>query len=260
MNLILLGPPGAGKGTQADTITRVLGVPQMSTGDIIRSAIRNQTPLGVEFKTYTNTGALVPDDLVERLVEERLAEADCQRGFMLDGFPRTVAQAEWLDRMLARVGRRIELVVLFDVADDMILQRVTGRRSDPVTGHIYHMTFDPPPAEILDRLIHRPDDTAEVLVKRLTEYRAKTAPLIPYYERQGVLTRVDGEGPLEQVQQRTLQALGSAACWRKVLSSGAGFRRLRSGAGFSRPPCRSRGPCPRAGRPCPSPRNATGPR
>lgn len=208
MDLILLGPPGAGKGTQADTITHVLGVPQVSTGDIIRSAIRNQTPLGLEFKAFTDAGSLVPDQLVDRLVEERLAREDCRRGFLLDGFPRTVAQAEWLDGMLAGMNRRIERVVLLDVADDAILERVTGRRTDPVTGHIYHMTFDPPPADVVDRLIQRPDDTAEVLVNRLAEYRAKTAPLIPYYEARGVLARVDGVGPVEQVQQRTLEALG----------------------------------------------------
>lgn len=208
MDMILLGPPGAGKGTQADTITHVIGVPQVSTGDIIRAAIRNQTPLGLEFKTFANAGALVPDELVNRLVAERLSQDDCQRGFLLDGYPRTVAQAEWLDHMLAGLGRRIERVVLLDVADDAILERVTGRRTDPLTGHIYHMTFDPPPADVLDRLIQRPDDTAAVLVNRLAEYRAKTAPLIPYYEGRGVLVRVNGVGPVEQVQQRTLQALG----------------------------------------------------
>ncbi len=208
MDLILLGPPGAGKGTQADTITHVLGVPQVSTGDIIRTAIRNQTPLGLEFKAFTNAGSLVPDQLVDRLVEERLLQDDCRRGFLLDGFPRTVAQAEWLDGMLAGMNRRIERVVLLDVADDAILERVTGRRTDPVTGHIYHMTFDPPPADVVNRLIQRPDDTAAVLVNRLAEYRAKTAPLIPYYEARGVLARVDGVGPVELVQQRTLEALG----------------------------------------------------
>lgn len=208
MDLILLGPPGAGKGTQADTITHVLGVPQVSTGDIIRTAIRNQTPLGLEFKAFTNAGSLVPDQLVDRLVEERLLQDDCRRGFLLDGFPRTVAQAEWLDGMLAGMNRRIERVVLLEVADDAILERVTGRRTDPVTGHIYHLTFDPPPADVVDRLIQRPDDTAAVLVNRLAEYRAKTAPLIPYYEARGVLARVDGVGPVELVQQRTLEALG----------------------------------------------------
>lgn len=211
MNLILLGPPGSGKGTQAETITRTLGVPQVSTGDIIRAAIRNQTPLGLEFKRFTNSGALVPDDLVNQLVRERLALPDCAGGFMLDGYPRTVAQADWLDRMLAIEGRHIDAVVLFDVADEVIVTRITGRRSDPVTGHIYHLTYDPPPADVLDRLVHRPDDTEEVLVKRLAEYHSKTAPLIPYYEDRGVLVRIDGVGTMADVQQRALKALGIAA-------------------------------------------------
>ena len=208
MNVILLGPPGSGKGTQADTITRTLGIPQISTGDIIRNAIRNQTPLGVEFKTYADAGALVPDDLVNRLVEDRLAGSDCGAGFLLDGFPRTVAQAEWLDRMLARAQRPIDRVLLVDVADEILLERITGRRTDPATGHIYHLTFDPPPAAIAGRLIQRPDDTAAVLVKRLNEYRSKTAPLVPYFEARGVLAHVDGMGTVEQVQRRILGALG----------------------------------------------------
>lgn len=210
MNLILLGPPGAGKGTQADTITRVLGIPQVSTGDIIRAAIRNKTALGTAFKAYADAGALVPDDLVNRLVEERLAQPDCANGFLLDGYPRTVAQAEWLDHMLEGTGRRMDRVLLVEVADAVILERVTGRRTDPVTGHIYHITFDPPDVDIIDRLIQRPDDTAEVLVQRLTEYHSKTAPLIPYYENRGVLARVDGVGPVADVRQRVLGALGRA--------------------------------------------------
>jgi adenylate kinase len=210
MNVILLGPPGAGKGTQADTITRVLGVPQISTGDIIRAAIKNQTPLGLEFKQYTSAGALVPDDLVNRLVEDRLAQPDCAGGYMLDGFPRTVAQAEWLDGMLAKAGQKIDRVVLLEVADSVIVERIIGRRSDPETGRIYHLTFDPPPAEVVGRLVHRADDTAEVVENRLAEYHAKTAPLIPYYESRGALARVNGEGPVNEVQQRTLAALGVA--------------------------------------------------
>lgn len=211
MDLILLGPPGAGKGTQADAVVRTFGVPQVSTGDIIRAAIRARSPLGEEFKAYTDAGALVPDELVDRLVEERLAQDDCRRGFLLDGFPRTVVQAEWLDGMLADAGRAIDRVLLVDVADAAILERITGRRTDPVTGRIYHLVFDPPPPSLAPRLVQRPDDTAEVLVKRLAEYRAKTAPLIPYYEARGVLARVDGSGSPEQVRARVLQALGAPA-------------------------------------------------
>jgi adenylate kinase len=208
MNVILLGAPGAGKGTQAQTITEVLRIPQVSTGDIIRAAIREQTALGLEFKTYADSGALVPDELVNRLVDCRLAQCDCAGGFLLDGYPRTVAQAEWLDASLARVGRAIDCVISFDVDDAVILERITGRRTDPATGHIYHLVFDPPPAGIMHRLIHRPDDTEAVLRNRLREYHQKTAPIAPYYERRGLLRRVNGEGSVEAVRRRMLDALG----------------------------------------------------
>ena len=211
MNVILLGGPGAGKGTQAETICRVLGVPQVSTGDIIRSAIREQSALGLEFRRYTDAGALVPDDLVNRLVESRLAQSDCARGFLLDGFPRTVAQATWLDAALAGHGRRVDRVISFEVDDAVILERVTGRRLDPVTGRIYHMRFDPPPADIVPRLVHRPDDTEAVLRHRLKEYRDKTAPIVPYYEGRSLLRRVNGEGAVSDVKRRVLEALGLGA-------------------------------------------------
>lgn len=211
MNVILLGAPGTGKGTQAQTICRVLDVPQVSTGDIIRSAIREQTALGLEFKSYANAGALVPDDLVNRLVEHRLAQCDCATGFLLDGYPRTLAQAEWLDAALAAGGRRIDRVISFEVDDAVILERITGRRTDPETGRTYHVTFDPPPAGIASRLVQRPDDTEAVLRRRLAEYREKTAPIIPYYDRQGLLRRVRGEGGVDQVQRRVMDALGVAA-------------------------------------------------
>jgi adenylate kinase len=213
MNVILLGAPGAGKGTQAQTICRVLAVPQVSTGDIIRAAIREQTALGLEFKSYADAGALVPDDLVNRLVDSRLVQCDCEAGFLLDGYPRTLAQAEWLDGALAGRGRRIDRVISFEVDDAAILGRVTGRRTDPATGRTYHVTFDPPPVEIMHRLVQRPDDTEAVLRRRLAEYREKTAPIVPYYERQGLLRRVNGEGPVEEVRRRVLAAIeaGDAA-------------------------------------------------
>jgi len=211
MNLILIGAPGAGKGTQAETITRALGIPQVSTGDIIRAAIREQTPLGKEFKTYANAGALVPDDLVNRLVEHRLAQPDCSRGFLLDGFPRTLAQAEWLTGALEATGRRIDRVLLFDVDDAIILERITGRRSDPETGRVYHVKFDPPPPDVAPRLVHRPDDTEAVLTNRLREYHEKTNQVVPYYERLGLLCRVDGIGSVAEVRRRVLGALGVEA-------------------------------------------------
>ncbi len=211
MNVILLGAPGAGKGTQAQTICRVLRVPQVSTGDIIRSAIRDETALGLEFKSYADAGALVPDDLVNRLVESRLAQCDCARGFLLDGFPRTLAQAEWLDGSLARLGRRIDCVISFEVDDAVILERITGRRTDAETGRTYHLKFDPPPPDVVPRLVQRPDDTEAVLRRRLTEYRQKTAPIVPHYERRNLLRRVSGEGAVADVKRRVLDALGLEA-------------------------------------------------
>jgi adenylate kinase len=208
MNVILLGAPGSGKGTQAQTICRVLRVPQVSTGDIIRSAIRDETALGLEFRSYADAGSLVPDDLVNRLVESRLAQYDCSRGFLLDGYPRTLAQAEWLDASLAGKGRRIDCVISFDVDDAVILERITGRRTDPGTGRTYHLKFDPPPAEIAPKLVQRADDTEAVLRRRLTEYREKTAPIVPHYERRNLLHRVNGEGAVADVTRRVLDALG----------------------------------------------------
>jgi len=208
MNVILLGAPGSGKGTQAQTICRMLGVPQVSTGDIIRSAIREQTALGLEFQSFANAGALVPDDLVNRLVESRLAHCDCEGGFLLDGYPRTIAQAEWLDAALAGHGRRVDRVISFEVDDAVILKRITGRRTDPGTGRVYHLTFDPPPADVAARLVQRPDDTEAVLRRRLMEYRDKTEPIVPYYDRRGLLRRVNGEGAVADVERRVMEALG----------------------------------------------------
>jgi adenylate kinase len=207
MDLIFLGPPGAGKGTQAEAIIKEYGIPQISTGDIIRAAIREGTALGKEFKSYTDAGTLVPDDLVNRMVDARLRQADCKPGFLLDGFPRTVAQAEALDGMLAGMGRKLQHVLLLEVADEILLERITGRRSDPQTGRVYHVKFDPPPADVAPRLIQRSDDTEEVLRKRLEEYHAKTSPLIPYYEKTGLLRRIDGVGKMEEIRGRIFKVL-----------------------------------------------------
>ncbi|NOZ01764.1 MAG: adenylate kinase [Deltaproteobacteria bacterium] len=200
MDLIFLGPPGAGKGTQARWIIEEFKTPQISTGDIIRAAIRDHSPLGKEFKSYTDAGKLVPDDLVNRMVEDRLAQPDCKGGFLLDGFPRTVVQAKALDKMLEKAGRSLDHVLLLEVDDAVLVERITGRRSDPETGNVYHIKFNPPPADIADRLIQRSDDTEEVLRQRLDEYHAKTSPLIPFYEEKGLLRRIKGVGTPENIR------------------------------------------------------------
>jgi adenylate kinase len=208
MRLVFLGPPGAGKGTQSAAIIGRLGIPQISTGDIIRAAIRDDAKLGNDARPFANAGKLVPDELVNRLVDERLQRPDCVRGFLLDGFPRTVGQADALDEMLRSSERGLDHVLLFEVDDSLLLERITGRRNDPETGAVYHITFDPPPAGIEARLIQRKDDTIEVFSRRLSEYRNKTAPLIPYYEDAGLLRRIDGLGSIDEIRDHIFSALG----------------------------------------------------
>ena len=207
MDLIFIGPPGAGKGTQAEAIINEFKIPQISTGDIIRAAIRGGTELGKEFKSYTDAGKLVPDDLVNRMVDARLQEDDCKQGFLLDGYPRTTAQAEALDQMLEKAGRKLHHVLLLEVADDVLVERITGRRSDPETGRVYHIKFDPPPDDVAPRLIQRSDDTEEVLRQRLGEYHEKTAPLIPYYDKAGLLRRIEGVGSIDEIRTRIFKVL-----------------------------------------------------
>jgi adenylate kinase len=207
MDLIFLGPPGAGKGTQAKAIIDRFGIPQISTGDIIRATMRSDSPLGDELRGYTEAGKLVPDALVNRMVEERLAQEDCKPGFLLDGYPRTVQQAETLDAMLEKQSRKIQHVLFLEVPDEVLLERITGRRSDPDTGRVYHVKYDPPPADVAERLIQRSDDTEEVFGKRLVEYREKTAPLVPYYEKAGLLRRIDGLGSIDDIKSRLFSTL-----------------------------------------------------
>jgi adenylate kinase len=207
MNLILLGPPGAGKGTQAAAIVEEFGVPHVSTGDIIRDAIRQDTPLGREFKTFTDAGRLVPDELVNRLLDERLRRPDCTGGFLLDGYPRTVAQARALDVLLESRGRVLDHVVLLEVPDGILVDRISGRRMDPETGRVYHLRFDPPPPEVVGRLTQRKDDTVEALTQRLADYHQKIDVLVPYYGQMMLLRRVEGTGSVEDVRQRMLSTL-----------------------------------------------------
>lgn len=211
MNVILLGPPGAGKGTQAEAIVETFGIPQVSTGDIIRATINDGSPLAAECRSYTDRGLLVPDDLVNRMVERRLAEPDCEAGFLLDGYPRTVGQAQALDQMLERVGRTLDHVLLLEVDESILAERITGRRTDPETGQIYHLKHNPPPADVRDRLIQRDDDTEAVLRQRLSQYHAKTAALIPHYSKAGLLRRIEGGGSQSAVCARIAECLGAPA-------------------------------------------------
>jgi adenylate kinase len=213
MDLILIGPPGAGKGTQARWLVEAQHVPQISTGDMLRAARKAGTPLGRQADTYMNAGKLVPDAVVVGLVAERLREPDCAGGFLLDGFPRTIPQAEALDTELGRHGRRIGFVVALEVPDQAIVRRLGGRRTCGVCGRIWQLEFDPPPSA--DKcacggaLVQRDDDKEATIRNRLEVYHGQTSPLLEYYERKGVLRRVDGEGKPEDVRRRVFAALGT---------------------------------------------------
>ena len=207
MRMILIGPPGAGKGTQAQNLVTQFGIPHISSGDMLREAVTAGTELGKSAADFMKRGALVPDDVVIGMVIERIGKPDCARGFMLDGFPRTRPQAEALDQALTRADVALDAVVLIEVADELIRERVTGRRSDPVTGSIYHIKYKPPPAEVMDRLVHRADDTEVACSERLDKYHRDTAPIIPFYAARGLLKRVDGVGAPDEVLMRITAAL-----------------------------------------------------
>lgn len=208
MRLILVGPPGAGKGTQAAELISRLKIQHLSTGDMLRAAVSQGTELGKEADGHMRSGGLVPDDLVIPIVIERIQEADCQNGFILDGFPRTRPQAEALDVALQAAGVQLDAVLLIEVPDELIVERITGRRMDPVTKVIYHLKFNPPPAEVADRLEHRKDDTEEACRARLDKYHSETAPIIPFYESRGLLRRIDGVGTPQAITVRAFEALG----------------------------------------------------
>ncbi len=206
MNLIFLGPPGAGKGTQAKLLTEKYNIPQISTGDILRGAVREATPMGVKAKGFMESGALVPDEVVIGIVEERLAKPDCVKGFILDGFPRTVAQADALQRMLNGLDRAIEHVISVEVDNAELLERMAGRRTCRACGRGYHVTFDQP--KVKDRcecggeLYQRDDDREETIRKRLTVYEAQTAPLKQYYAGESLLRPISGIGSIDEIQRR----------------------------------------------------------
>ena len=205
IRLVFLGPPGAGKGTQAQAIIDRFGIPQISTGDMLRAAKRGGT-LPPDVSAVMQSGGLVPDEFVIELIEGRLKGSDCSDGFLLDGFPRTAAQADSLDQMLQDHGHSLTAALALQVPRDQLVERAVFRRTDKRTGHIYHLKYKPPPPDA--DLEHRADDREDVVNNRLDTYEKMTAELLPYYEEKGILTRIDGVGTVEEVSKRVLAALG----------------------------------------------------
>ena len=207
MRMILIGPPGAGKGTQAATLLEQLNIPHISSGNMLRAAVREGTPLGKKADEFMKAGQLVPDDVVIGMVIERISKSDCDKGFMLDGFPRTKPQAEALDQKMKDAELSLDVVLQIKVPDELIVERITGRRSDPENGAIYHLKFNPPPEDVVSRLVQRKDDTEEACVKRLEKYHSETAPIVPFYDAKGILKTVDGNAKPGEVTERILKAI-----------------------------------------------------
>ena len=213
-NIILMGPPGCGKGTQAKILQDTLSIPQLSTGDMFREAAASGTPEGSEIKSLMAQGKFIPDAVTIALIQNKLVSAECEKGFILDGFPRTVAQAEALDALLARLNRKLECVIEIQVPDEYVIERIVGRYTCARCGTGYHTTFKKPRVEgVCDKcygkeFIRRADDNAETIKVRLDAYRAMTAPILPYYEEKGLLVRIDGTGSIDAVCEQIKKAIG----------------------------------------------------
>ncbi len=204
MNIVLLGPPGAGKGTQSDVLTKKLFLPHISTGDMFRSAISAGTPLGIEAKDYMDKGLLVPDEVTIGIIKDRISQPDCREGFLLDGFPRNILQAQALDALLAESNTSLDAVINIQVPLENLIDRLTGRRMCRNCGNIYHLLYNPPAVEgVCDNcgggLYQRSDDQEEAVKQRLAVYEERTAPLIEYYANKGLLHNVDGDRPIKDV-------------------------------------------------------------
>jgi adenylate kinase len=216
MNIILLGPPGAGKGTQAQRLQQERGMVQLSTGDMLRAAVASGSELGQKAKGIMERGELVPDEIMVGLIEDRIGQPDCAKGFILDGFPRTEAQARALDKMLTRAGHKLDRVVEMEVDEKALTERIVGRFTCAKCGAGYHDQFKRPKVEgICDacggkEFTRRKDDTAETMKTRMAAYRAQTAPLLPYYEARGVLKKVDGMAPMDAVYRQITSILEGA--------------------------------------------------
>ena len=217
MNIILLGPPGAGKGTQAKRLERDHGIPQLATGDMLRAAVASGSELGQQAKKVMDAGDLMPDDLMVRMIEDRIAQDDCRNGFILDGFPRTTAQAEALDDMLRKRGTALDHVIELKVDEDALVDRVTGRYSCANCGAGYHDRYQQPKTDgVCDYcgstdFKRREDDNAETVRSRLQAYREQTAPILPYYDQQGKLKRVDGMADIDEVTTQIERILDGKA-------------------------------------------------
>jgi adenylate kinase len=214
LNLVLLGPPGSGKGTQGERLNEDLRLPYYATGDILRGAVREETELGRTAKEYMDRGDLVPDEVIVGVIAERIDSSEALDGFILDGFPRTTPQAEALDAKLSELGRAVTAVLLIDVSDDEVVRRLGGRRTCEANGHVFHVEFEPPKQEgVCDidgsELIVRDDDKPEVIRKRLETYHEKTEPLVSYYDSRSVLRRIDGEAAPGEVAEQIRRTLAT---------------------------------------------------
>ena len=212
MKILLLGPPGGGKGTQANFLIKKLNIPQISTGDMLREHVKNKTKLGNEAKSYMDSGKLVPDNVILGMMKVRLVESDCNNGYILDGFPRTIPQAEGLNILLKELNQNLDAVVVIQVDDDAIVKRMSGRRVHLASGRVYHLKYNPPVIENKDNetgenLIIRPDDKEDTVRKRLEIYHSDTKPLIDYYNLMGIVNYIDGENKIENVSILINEAL-----------------------------------------------------
>jgi adenylate kinase len=213
MNLMVFGAPGAGKGTQAKSLVEKYNIPQISTGDMLRAAIVDKTAMGMEAKKFMDAGELVPDSTIIGIIKDRLGKDDCKNGFILDGFPRTLAQAEALEDLMSKSGKKLDKVLSFDVSDELIIQRIAGRRVCPKCGTSYHIEFNCPKVRDVcdccdDSLIIRKDDNADTVKNRLQNYHNQTAPLIDFYKNMGVFAQIDGSQELSKVTKDMFEVLG----------------------------------------------------
>ena len=212
MNIILIGPPGAGKGTQAKFIVTNFNIPQVSTGDMLRENVKNNTNLGIEAKKFMDCGELVPDIVILNMMKDRIVNSDCKNGFILDGFPRTTTQAKGLTKLLYQMGMKIDYVLVLEVDDDIIVDRMGGRRVHPDSGRVYHIKYNPPREEGIDdltseKLIIREDDKEDTVRKRLEIYRKETEPIIEYYNNQKNVHIINGESSIDEIKQKIKELL-----------------------------------------------------